>query len=895
MEKWFLKNKADIMQLLNTSEEGLTAAEAKERLDKYGENILPSGPPPSVIKIFIQQFKSPLMYILLIAAIVSFFLQEYIDATFIFLALLLNSVIGTYQEWNAAKTAASLQKIVPYTALVIRDNRKKEIDIKEVVPGDIVVLEAGLKVPADLRLITANSLEIDESLLTGESLPAIKNIKAINDELTPLGDRANIAFASTVVTRGSGTGMVTDTGLHTEIGKIAKVVSSTDTRTPLVHRMESFTKNIAIVILLASALLTVLALNKGLEMEAVFFMAVALTVSAIPEGLPIGITVALSIGMGRMAKRNVIVRKLVALEGLGSCTVIASDKTGTLTHNQLTLKIISFPGQKVFEVTGEGYHPQGEIKGISNEPKPEQQEFSQINRLVETGVLCNEATFYEKNQQWHQYGDSVDVAFLVLGEKLGIKQNQMLAQEPNVGTIPFDAQYRYAATFNKKGEQVRIAAKGAYEAIIPRCSTMLGQNGPVPLNEKIIEQEALILAEKGYRVLALADGFVENQSGYDDSDISGLTFLGLVGMIDPLRQDAKEAVRQCGKAGVKVCMITGDHPLTALAIARDLGIAQTKDDVITGIELKGCCNNEVREYFIKMVDSKTVFARVEPFQKQLIVKAMVDNGHFVAVTGDGVNDAPALKEAHIGVAMGSGTDIAKETADMVLTDDNFVSLVAGIEEGRVAYNNIRKVIYLLISTGFAEIVLFILAIVGGYPIPLLAVQILWLNLVTNGIQDIALAFEPNEGDVMERKPRPPEERVFNRLMIEQTLISGLFVGIVGFIAWVFLLDYMKMSEFAARNSLLLLLVLFENYHVLNCRSERKSIFKIPLFGNKILIGAIILAQGIHLLSMNLPIMQVVLSLEPVDFNQWISTFTVGISILLLMELYKYVRQKVNSI
>lgn len=891
MRKWYLKSIEEVKEQLDTSENGLALDQVQERLDKYGENVLPSEPPPSVIKIFIQQFKSPLMYILLIAAVVSFFLKEYMDAAFIFIALLLNSVIGTYQEWNAAKSAASLQKIVPQKALVIRDSHKKEIDVKDVVPGDVIVLEAGLRVPADLRLIRANGLEIDESLLTGESLPVTKNIQILNDESIPLGDRTNIAFASTVITRGSGLGIVTATGWSTEIGKIAKVLSAEDTKTPLVHRMESFTKNITVVILLVAAMLGFFAFNKGFEIDTVFFMAIALAVSAIPEGLPIGITVALSIGMRRMAQRHVIVRKLLALEGLGSCTVIASDKTGTLTHNQLTLKIISFPGEKQFEVTGEGYNPQGGLKGVNHQAGPE---FSRLKRLAEIGVLCNEATFYQKDQQWHYYGDSVDIAFLVLGEKLGLRHNELLEQQPSTGIIPFDAQLRYAAAFNQQGDKVRVAVKGAYETILSRCGSMLGTNGLAPLDKEMIEQNASQLAEKGYRVLALADGLIENQDNYDDNDIAGLTFLGLVGMIDPLRQEAKAAVRECRQAGVKVCMVTGDHPLTALSIARELDIAHSKADVITGIELKGCCDKENRPEFLNIVNSKTVFSRVEPFQKQLIVKAMMDNGHFVAVTGDGVNDAPALKEANIGVAMGTGTDVAKETADIVLTDDNFASLVAGIEQGRGAYNNIRKIVYLLISMSVAEILLFTFSIIGGYPLPLLAVQILWLNLVTNGIQDIALAFEPLEGDEMKRKPRPPQEGIFERLMIEQTLVSGVFVGIIGFIAWIFFLDYLKMSEFTARNSLLLLLVFFENYHVLNCRSERKSVFRIPFFSNKILIGAVLLAQGLHVLSMNLPIMQTVLSVEPVSFSQWLYTLVLSVAILLVMEVYKFIKQKKDS-
>ncbi|NLN87135.1 MAG: HAD-IC family P-type ATPase [Syntrophomonadaceae bacterium] len=891
MTKWHLKSVQEVMETLSTNEKGLTFEEADARLARYGENYLPSEPPPSIVKIFIQQFSSPLMYILLIAAVVSFLLGEYNDATFIFLALLLNSIVGTYQEWNAAKNTLALQSVVPHKALIIRDGQKEEIEVKEVVPGDAVVLEAGLRVPADLRLHTANGLEIDESLLTGESLPVVKNTDVLTDAATPLGDRANTAFASTIVTRGSGLGIVTDTGWSTEIGKIAKVITTTETKTPLVLRMESFTKNIVVMILVVAFLLGLLAFYKGYELEAIFFMAVALAVSAIPEGLPIGITVALANGMRRMARRNVIVRKLVALEGLGSCTVISSDKTGTLTYNELTLKLISLPRGKEYEVSGEGYTPIGSIKETNCEIPLGRQAMAHINRLAETGVLCNEATFYEKEQQWHHYGDSVDIALLVLGEKLGIRHRELLEREPRLAIIPFDAQLKYAATFHKQDDMVRVAVKGAYEVLLPRCRHMLQGDAAVPVDAELIEGDALRLAEKGYRVLALADGCMSSQASYDDHDAADLTFLGLICMIDPLRQEAKEAVEECKQAGVKVCMVTGDHPLTALAIARELGIAAGREDIITGGELHDSYLNETPEELLRIIDTKTVFARVEPTQKQLIVKAQADNGHFVAVTGDGVNDAPALKEANIGVAMGTGTDVAKETADIVLTDDNFASLVAGIEEGRIAYNNIRKIAYLLLSMAVAEVLLFILSIGFGYPLPLIAVQILWLNLATNGLQDMAMAFEPGEGDEMQQAPRSPQEGVFNKIMVQQMFVSGIYVGLVGFLAWIFFLDHLDMNEFTARNSLLLMLVLFENFHVFNCKSEQKSLFRIPFFGNKVLLAAVIGAQGLHLLSMHLPIMQRALHLEPVSLTQWIYTLLFSMTIMIVMELFKFIIRK----
>ncbi|MEW6622925.1 MAG: HAD-IC family P-type ATPase [Bacillota bacterium] len=895
MKKWHLHDFNTVLEELETGMDGLSEEQVNERLKKYGENVLPSEPPPSIVKIFIRQFISPLIYILLAAGIVSLFLKEYIDAGFIFTVLLLNSIIGTYQEYNAAKSASALQNVVPHLAQVIRERYKAEIDVKEVVPGDIVILEAGQRVPADLRLIKTNNLEIDESLLTGESLPVAKHTDTLEGEDISLGDRKNIAYASTVVSRGSGLGVVVGTALQTEIGKIAQFISApAEANAPLVQRMEVFSKNVALAVLGAAAILGMIALARGIEAQAVFFMAVALAVSAIPEGLPVGLTVTLSIGMNRMAQRNVIVRKLVAVEGLGSCTVIASDKTGTLTHNELTVKLLQLPDGKKFVITGEGYNPEGHVKPLEHAVLDEQDKIS-LRRLIEASVLSNEAAFYQRGETWRYQGDSVDVAFLVLGVKEGIKQEELLKSYPQVGVIPFDAQHRYAAAFHETNGKIRAAVKGAYEALLPMCKTMLNEKGgEEPVDPDHIEQMAFKISEQGYRVLALADGLIDKPAdsnpgeaaNLDETSLTGLTFLGLVGMIDPLRAEAKAAVKESIGAGVQVNMVTGDHPLTALAIARELGIAQSIDQVITGSELAKCCAETESDKFSSIVGSKTVFARVEPLQKQLIVKGLMDKGHFLAVTGDGVNDAPALKEANIGVAMGSGTDAAKETADIVLTDDNFASIVAGIEEGRVAYDNIRKVIYLLVSTGFAEIVLFTLAILLGFPIPLLAAQILWLNLVTNGVQHIALAFEPNEGDVMKRKPRSPEEGIFNPLMIREVLISGAFMGIVAFGLWAYLVGYLGWHEFAARNSVLLLMVLFENFHVLNCRSERKSIFRMPFFSNRLLIYAIIIAQAIHLVSMQIPFMQMVLSIEPITFVQWFTTMLIASTVLITMEIFK---------
>jgi magnesium-transporting ATPase (P-type) len=518
-------------------------------------------------------------------------------------------------------------------------------------------------------------------------------------------------------------------------------------------------------------------------------VAVALAVSAIPEGLPVAMTVALSIGVNRVAKRNVIVRKLTAVEGLGSCTCIASDKTGTLTVNQQTVKLISLLSGERFTVSGEGYVGEGEVLTeagniINHEAR------LRLEEIARTSVLCNEASLLRDNREWKHHGDAIDVALLAFAYKLGLYPESVRREVETVGEIPFESERRYAAKFYREGKRVNVAVKGAIEAVLPFCQSIRIGEWIVGVNSEKIEKEALSLSENGYRVLAIAYGELgdgKEPRVFEEKDMPPLTLLGLVCFIDPLRPEAKEAVEKCKRAGVRVVMITGDHPAKALAISRELSIADSWKDLVTGKQLAEIGSPENPE-FLNTVKSVHVFARVTPLQKLHIVDGLIKSGHFVAVTGDGVNDAPALRKANIGVAMGSGIDVAKDTASIIVTDDNFASIVAGIEEGRFAYDNIRKVTYLLISTGAAEIVLFTLALFVGLPLPLFAVQLLWLNLVTNGIQDVALAFEAGESEAMNRPPRKPKEGIFNKLMVQQTVVSGTTMGLLSFGVWYWLLE-----------------------------------------------------------------------------------------------------------
>ncbi|MCQ8894669.1 MAG: HAD-IC family P-type ATPase [Methanolinea sp.] len=879
-----------VYETLRSGSGGLSREEALRRLSLYGKNTLPSGKAPGLVQVIIHQFKSPLIYILLAAGVISILIGDAKDAAFIFLVVCINAAIGTIQEWKAEQSAQKLQSLLEVTARVRRDGSWQNIPAKDLVIGDVVLLESGMKVPADVRLLHAAKLSIDESLLTGESV-AVQKTVGITEENAPVSDRSNMAFAGSTVVSGRGCGIVTGTGTRTEVGQIAEAVSGTESaKPPLLIRMEVFSRNVGALIVSASIVMAIAALSQGVPPLEVFFLAVALVVSAIPEGLPVAITVALSIAASRMARRNVIVRKLAAVESLGSCTTIATDKTGTLTVNQQTAQAVFVPPGTVVKVTGAGYEPGEGTLLVAGESPPEPVARA-VRALARVAIICNEGTLYREDETWVHSGDAMDIALLALGYKAGLVPDEVRNGIRPVAHVPFESERMYAAVYYREGDDpkgpVKIAVKGAVEAVLPYCRTMATPAGIGPLDPLSIESHCEAMMEKGFRILAVAEGSFTSPPGPDPSlekTAPELCLNGLVGFIDPLRPDVKDAVRVAHGAGIDVVMVTGDHPRTALAIARELDIARDFGVVLTGKELAAMGDPTLPAYG-EVIDRTRVFARVTPVQKMEIVDTLVQRGHFVAVTGDGVNDAPALRRANIGVAMGSGTDVAKDTAAMIVTDDNFSSIIAGVEEGRFAYDNIRKVTYLLISTGLSEVVLFILALLAGLPIPLLAVQLLWLNLVTNGIQGVALAFEAGEKDTMKRKPRPPREGIFNGLMVRETVLSGLTIGVVAFITF-WWLNANGTEEAVARNLLLLLMVLFENFHVFNCRSEYYSVFRVPIRNNYFLIAGVILMQGLHIISLHVPLMQEILGLGPVTPEQWLVCLCIAGTVIVVMELFK---------
>lgn len=886
---WHAAAQEKIFGQLRTSTDGLTEAEAKVRQEQFGPNVLPIKEPPSLLEIILHQFKSPLIYILLAAAAVAVALEDFTDAGFILAVVLLNAGLGTFQEWRAEQSAAGLQKLLKVLTRVRRDGVERQLDADELVPGDVVLLESGNRVPADLRLLQVNNLSVDESFLTGESLAVEKKPESLAENMS-VSERLNMAFAGSTVMAGRGTGVVVATGLQTEVGEIAEIVTAAETvKPPLVVRMEQFARQISLVVMGACVLLAVVALYKGMPWLDVFFLAVALAVSAIPEGLPVAMTVALSIATNRMAKRNVIVRKLTAVEGLGSCTFIASDKTGTLTVNRQTVRLITLPSGERFQASGEGYAGEGEVTAESGDAISAAARL-QLARLVKAGVLCNEATLVREQDEWKHNGDAVDVALLALGYKMKFEPAAVRSAVRIVGEIPFESERSYAATFYEADGKIKVAVKGALEVLLPRCQAMLTAEVASGVDAAHIEQQAQALSETGHRFLAIAEGELpDGTQDFTEKALPPLTLLGLVGLIDPPRPEAKEAVAKCRRAGIEVAMVTGDHPLTSFAIARELGLATTREQIITGKQLDDIGDRESPAY-LEAVKKARVFARVAPMQKLHIVEALRQLGHFVAVTGDGVNDAPALKKANISVAMGSGTDVTKDTASLIVTDDNFASIEAGVEEGRFAYANIRKVTYLLISMGTAEVLLFVLSLLFGLPLPLLPVQLLWLNLVTNGIQDVALAFEGGEAGTMNRPPRKPGEGIFNRLMIEQTVVAGLAMGLLAFANWYALLNT-GMSEFDARARLLLLFVLIQNFHVFNCRSEYESVFRVPLQRNYMLLFGVLAATGIHILAMHIPVMQRLLQIAPIRPAEWLVPFAMASVVMIVMEVFKLIKHR----
>jgi magnesium-transporting ATPase (P-type) len=894
---WYQYEIGSVLKRLDTTTDGVSNDEASRRLVSFGRNTLPTRKSSSLPGIILRQIKSPLIYILIAASILSMIMRDFTDAFFILVVVLINTIIGTIQEYKAEKSAEELQKMIEPLATIRRNGTVQQVDATAVVPGDILLLESGMRVCADARIIKAQNLSIDESILTGESTPVFKNTVPISSTDVETGDQINMAFGGTAVISGRAEGVVTSTGKNTQLGKITIAVTQTEAEElPLVKRMNQFVTKLSYVIVFIAILLSIITLLRGLPLFDVILLSVALAVAAIPEGLPVALTVALTVGVNRMAKHKVIIRKLFAVEGLGSCTYIASDKTGTLTTNiQTVRKIALFEKNNIHQahVSGDGYSGDGDIQfDLFDQTSLNLSEL--LKTFVHQCIICNEATLIHENGAWNRKGDPIDTAFLAFGYKAGFEPASVRNQITVTAEIPYESERQIAVVFYKdpKGAAT-IAIKGAAEKVLSYCTWSTDSVNTVPLDISSIKDTETKLTDEGFRVIAVATGTYQLKGNVPptEDEIHDLTFLGFAGFIDPLRAEAKTAIEKSQKAGIRVGMVTGDHPRTALAIARELGLAKNESELITGKELYALKEGPV-DLLNSRISSGTVFARINPLQKVEIVSSLVATGEFVAVTGDGVNDAPALRKAHLGIAMGSGNDVAKDTSSIIITDDNFASIVEGISQGRIAYQNLRKVIYLLVATGLGEVLMFLIVVSANLPIPLLAIQLLWLNLVTNGIQHIGIAFEKGEPGVMDIPPRKPTEGIFNTLMIQETILIGGTMGIVGFLVWLWEISH-GISIPEARNHLLLLMVLFENYHAFNCRSESVSVFRLPLQTNIVLLLGVSGALGIHLASMYIPFMQKILGTQPVSFLEGLILLAIASSVLIASELYKFINKKIG--
>lgn len=874
MKRFFAEDSASVLTAVGSSPTGLTSLEASKRLQKYGKNELPKKKADGVIKIFFHELMDPIVLILIVAIIASLIVNEKIDAIAISLIVLIDLLMGTFQEKKANNTALALSNLVKEKVSVLRDNKEIEIESTEIVVGDIILLTSGDKISADLRLISTHNFTVDEAVLTGESLPVEKSTHSLANTSLAITEQNNMVFAGTSVVTGRATGVVTATALATEIGKIADTLNNTkEEKSPLTIRVEEFSKQITIIIIIIACILTLLLFSKGLPYNEIFLSVIALSVSAMPEGLPLALTMALTIASNKMAKKKVIAKKLHSVESLGSVTVIASDKTGTLTANEQTAKKILLPNGYEYDITGVGYNVKGQVVG---------KEIALAKEIALLGVINNEAKFTKEEQ----FGDSIDMAFLVLGEKLKLNKENIKILD----IIPYESANKYSAVFFEKDKEVHCTIKGSLEKVLEFCTNVNLLEAKLP-KQKIIKQNEY-LANLGYRVIAIAEGTIAKKENYTEKDLKNLTFMGLVGFIDPIRKEVIPSIKQCITAGIKVLMITGDHPLTAFAIAKDLKLTNDYQEITTG--------PEVEKYysmgpvaFDKFIKTKKVFSRVAPLQKLQIVESLKRQGEFVAVTGDGVNDAPALKTANLGIAMGSGTDIARETAKMIIIDDNFKSIVSGVKEGRIAYSNIRKIAFFLISCGLAEVLFFCLSTLFNLPMPLVAIQLLWLNIVTDGLQDFALSFEKGEENVMKESPRDPKESLFDKTLFSEIIFSGITIGLIVFIIWFYLIKQLKIDVHIARGYIMVLMVFIQNIHVFNCRSEKKSAFSIPLSQNLMIIFAVFSSIFLQVLVMEVDFLAVFLKTTAIPFLHLVFLFALSLFILIIMEIYKAIKYKNN--
>ena len=862
--------------------EGLSGPEVEKRLQEYGKNKLQEQKRKSIFRIFFEQLNDALIYVLFAAVGITFFMGEYTDGIIILIVILINAFLGLFQEVRANNAIDALRNLSHPKAIVRREGKVLEIDSELLVPGDIVMLEAGRYIPADLRLIESANLQIDESALTGESVAAEKDAGSkFGDEYIPLGDRINLAYMSTLVTYGRGVGLVIGTSNQTEVGKIAGFLDTGETEeTPLEIRLDHLGKTLGKVAIGICVVIFIISYFQGRDLTEMFLTSVSLAVASIPEGLAAIVAIVLSIGVTKMAKQNAIIKKLPAVETLGSVTIVCSDKTGTLTQNKMTVQEAFTFSDDLISVDDEGENTFEE------------------NLLAEAMVLASDATLEEDKQT----GDPTEVALLALADQWEMDRKELQSNQPRVDELAFDSDRKMMSTLHNHDSKYILYTKGAVDSLLPHCQYIIQNEELHPITEehkKQITDAVEAMSTKALRTLAVA--FKESDSKIEKEEFEkDLVFIGLVGMIDPPRKEVKDSIEKAKEAGVTTIMITGDHGNTAFAIAKELGIAENFDQVTTGKEINAISYDELESH----IADYRVFARVSPEHKVNIVKAFKSKGNIVSMTGDGVNDAPSLNAADIGVAMGiTGTDVAKNASDMILADDNFSTIIGAIEQGRNIYNNIKKSVVFLLASNLGEVITMLVTIVAGLPVPLLATQLLWINLITDTLPAVALGMDPGDPNVMKEKPRELNENFFSHGGTQRVIVAGILIGLLT--AAAFLIGYFEHGynpfkdqipediHSYARTMAFLTIIACQLFYSLSFRSESKSIFKVGIFSNKYLVFAIILGFALQLLVLFVPVLRESFKLQIIGLNDWLKVLGFGLVPLFVNELFKLIRNKAN--
>lgn len=893
--EWYQKGKNDLLTELNTnSEKGISQDEANQRLEKYGLNELKEEAKQSLWSKILAQFNDFLIVILIIAAVVSFAVGERVDAVVIIAIVIVNALLGLYQEGKAEKSLEALKKMAAPNAKVLRNGSTEIVPSNKIVPGDIVILETGDIIPADLRLVESSNLKVEEASLTGESVPVEKDANVTFDDNMALGDRINMAYSSTIVSYGRGKGVVVGTGHDTEIGKIATMIQTYDNEaTPLQRKLNKLGKTLGTITIIVCILVFGLGLLQGRDLLSMFMTAISLAVAAIPEGLAAIVTIVLALGMNRMVERNAIVKKLLSVETLGTTTYICSDKTGTLTQNEMTV-VKAYTNDKIIDISGTGYEPEGKF-AIDKKELASPTESTNINTLLSIGILCSDAKLTKSDEGYKVLGDPTEGALVTLAGKAGIEQEDINKKYPRIEELPFDSDRKLMTTFHENFTPGKVVSftKGAPDILIGKSSSIYLNGEIVPftddLKKKVLEINSQFSRE-ALRVLSMA--FRQYDSLPDEITTEAierdLIFVGLVGMIDPPREEAKEAIRKCKNAGIHTVMITGDYKETAYAIANQLGMADHEDQAMMGQELDGLSDEELKE----VVKEKRVYARVSPEHKVRIVNALKENGEIAAMTGDGVNDALALKKADIGISMGiTGTDVAKNTAEVILTDDNFASIVAAVEEGRIIYSNIKKFVFFLLSCNIGEVLIVFLSILFGYEVPLLPIQLLWLNLVTDSFPALALGIERGDPEIMDVSPRDPNEPILDKDMIKALVVQSIAISIATLGAYIWGMNtYGSEGEALtyARTITFATLITAELLRAYSSRSLTHSIFEIGVFSNKTMTYSTLFAFALLLVVVYIPFLQPIFDTYSIGFRDWGMIILFAIIPLIVGELYKVI-------